>query len=51
VPYTILAVDLNEGARLFGRLCDADVVAAGDVVESCFYSVAGRTLVGFRPKV
>jgi uncharacterized OB-fold protein len=50
VPYTIIAAELSEGVRLFGRLQDAATVEAGDDVTACFYEVAGRTLVGFRPK-
>ncbi len=47
-PYTILAVDLDEGARIFGRLLGDGEVTAGAPVRADFYEVAGRTLLGFR---
>ena len=48
-PYTILAVDLDEGARMFGRLVGSVAVplVAGDEVRACFYEVEGQVLVGF----
>jgi uncharacterized OB-fold protein len=49
-PYTVLAVDLDEGARMFGRLVgDADDprLGAGAEVWAEFYEVDGRALVGF----
>jgi uncharacterized protein len=49
VPYTIVAAELDEGVRLFGRLRDATEVGAGEALEACFYEVEGRTLLGFRP--
>ncbi|HLH67795.1 MAG TPA: OB-fold domain-containing protein [Candidatus Dormibacteraeota bacterium] len=47
VPYTILAVDLEEGARMFGRLVGGGEPAAGAEVHAEFYEVGGRVLVGF----
>lgn len=47
-PYTILAIDLEEGARMFGRLLGAGEVTAGAPVTADFYEVDGQTLVGFR---
>ncbi|HZV48499.1 MAG TPA: Zn-ribbon domain-containing OB-fold protein [Candidatus Dormibacteraeota bacterium] len=49
VPYTILAVDLEEGARMFGRLVGGrgEALAAGAEVRAEFYEVEGRVLVGF----
>lgn len=49
VPYTIVAAELDEGPRLFGRLQNATEVGAGNALEACFYEVEGRTLLGFRP--
>ena len=51
VPYTIVAVDLAEGGRMFGRLLAqgaAPVIAAGARVRFESYEVAGRALPGFR---
>ena len=51
VPYTIVAVDLAEGGRMFGRLLAQDaapVIAAGARVRFEAYEVAGRALPGFR---
>jgi uncharacterized OB-fold protein len=50
VPYTILAVDLEEGSRILGRLVGQAEPRAGDRVNACFYEVEGRRLVGFRPE-
>lgn len=47
VPYTILAVDLEEGARMFGRLVGPGPVTAGAEVHDVFYEVDGQILVGF----
>jgi uncharacterized OB-fold protein len=49
VPYTIVAVDLEEGARMVGRLlAPADAAwGAGTPVRASFYEVEGQTLVGF----
>jgi uncharacterized OB-fold protein len=48
VPYTILAVDLDEGVRLLGRLKDDGTeVAAGARLSACFYEVRGRKLLAF----
>ena len=46
-PYTIVAVELDEGVRLLGRLIgDAEPVPDLRLVPR-FYAVAGRTLLGF----
>jgi len=47
VPYTILAVDVAEGARMFGRLVGPGPVTAGAEVHAVFYEVRGQVLVGF----
>jgi uncharacterized OB-fold protein len=49
VPYTILAVDLEEGARIFGRLVGErrGELTAGAEVHAEFYEVEGQVLVGF----
>ncbi|HEY4024819.1 MAG TPA: OB-fold domain-containing protein [Candidatus Dormibacteraeota bacterium] len=49
-PYTVLAVDLEEGARMFGRLVgDAGDprLGAGAEVRAEFYEAGGQALVGF----
>jgi uncharacterized OB-fold protein len=50
VPYTVVAVDLDCGARIFGRLLDASSsgLRAGDPVEFCAYRAQGFVLPGFR---
>jgi uncharacterized OB-fold protein len=50
VPYTIVAVELDEGVRIIGRLKASEALSAGDRVEACFYSVDGTTLLGFQPR-
>ncbi len=47
VPYTILAVDLEEGARMFGRLVGPGSVTAAAEVHAVYYEVEGQVLVGF----
>lgn len=50
-PYTVLAVDLDEGGRIFGRLLGdhgAKPLTAGTPVRTDYYEVEGRVLVGFR---
>jgi uncharacterized OB-fold protein len=49
VPYTIALVELEEGARLFGRLFNPSgrLLVAEGPVKALFYEVSGRTLVGF----
>jgi uncharacterized OB-fold protein len=52
VPYTIALVELEEGARLFGRLFSrinpsARALVADAPVQAVFYEVSGQTLVGF----
>jgi uncharacterized protein len=47
VPYTILAVDVAEGARMFGRLIGPGPLTAGAEVHAVFYEVQGQVLVGF----
>ncbi len=51
VPYTIVIVDLDEGARMPGRLFGVarDRIAADLPVRARFYEVSGQTLVGFEP--
>ena len=49
-PYVILAVDLEEGARIFGRLVGPATegrLLAGAGLRAVFYQVEGRALVGF----
>ena len=49
-PYTIVAVDLDDGARMFGRLfMTGGTMAAGLPVTAEIYSVNGSHLVGFHP--
>jgi uncharacterized OB-fold protein len=45
-PYTVVAVELEDGARMFGRLLDGDP-APGASVEARSYKVGGSVLVGF----
>jgi uncharacterized OB-fold protein len=48
-PYTIVVVDLDEGARVFGRLLgSAAGLAAGAPVRFEPYRDGGRSLPGFR---
>jgi hypothetical protein len=47
VPYTILAVELEEGARLFGRLVGAGEAVAGGAVRIAPYRANGKLLPGF----
>jgi uncharacterized OB-fold protein len=49
VPYTIVAVDLDEGARMVGRLLAPAGAGwcAGTPVRASFYEVEGQALVGF----
>lgn len=48
VPYTIAAVDLDDGPRIFGRFVgETDRLAAGFRVKAHFYSVNGRHMLGF----
>lgn len=49
VPYTVLAVTLDEGARLFGQLLDGGPVANGMEVRAVIYQANGHPLVGFAP--
>lgn len=50
VPYTIVAIDLVEGPRMFGRFCgDVGLVVAGLDVLARVYEVQGQRLVGFAP--
>jgi uncharacterized protein len=49
VPYTIVAVDLEDGPRMLGRLLDRDgPPAAGLAVRLVPYRVDGNVLPGFR---
>jgi uncharacterized OB-fold protein len=47
VPYTILAVDLDEGVRIFGRLAAGAEPAAGARVRAQIYRAGGQALLGF----
>jgi uncharacterized protein len=47
VPYTIVAVDLDEGPRLFGRLMTG-TPRADCRVQVKIYSVNGQRLISFR---
>lgn len=50
VPYPILAVELEEGVRLFGRWKGTlDEIRAGADVQAWIYRVQGRPLLGFEP--
>lgn len=50
VPYAILAVELDEGARLFGRWKGTlEEIAAGARVKAWIYRVEGQPLLGFEP--
>ena len=48
-PYTIVAVDLDDGARMVGRLLTkgAAPLCAGEPLSAVIYTVQGQTLVGF----
>ena len=45
-PYTVVAVHLPEGARLFGRIAEGKL-ADGMPVRAVPYQVGGTTLLGF----
>ena len=47
VPYTVAAVDLEEGPRLFGRLRDDRPASAGAPVRAVVDQVNGTAVVGF----
>jgi uncharacterized OB-fold protein len=48
VPYTIVAVTLEEGPRIFGRLVGSDDSLAADAaVTATYYRVDGVVFVGF----
>lgn len=48
VPYTVLAVQLDEGPRIFARLVGDDEGLAADApVRAAPYEVAGETMLGF----
>jgi hypothetical protein len=47
-PYTLVVVDLDEGARLVGHAPAG--TAIGDRVTAEYFAFAGRTLVRFRPQ-
>jgi uncharacterized protein len=47
-PYTIVAAELEEGVRIFGRLKgDGADVAPGAPLSPYFYEAGGRTMLGF----
>lgn len=48
VPYSVVAVDLEEGPRVLGRLLEG-AGAAGLLVQAQIYEVQGQALLGFRP--
>jgi uncharacterized protein len=48
VPYTVVAADLEEGPRLFGRLRDDRPATAGAPVETVVDLVEGIPVLGFR---
>jgi uncharacterized OB-fold protein len=48
VPYTIVTVDFDDGARMAGRLCGGNP-QPGAAVAVEFYEVDGQVLIGFRP--
>lgn len=48
VPATVVAVDLEEGARVAGRAEPGVTLEAGAEVEAFVYSVGGQALLGFR---
>jgi hypothetical protein len=52
-PYTIVAVDLDDGARMVGRLLgEGDApLRAGEPLHAAIYKVQGQSLVGFRRSV
>jgi uncharacterized OB-fold protein len=45
-PYTVVTVDLDEGARVFGRIANGPL-EAGQPVTARIYEVDGVTLLGF----
>jgi uncharacterized OB-fold protein len=49
VPYTVLAVDLDDGPRLLGRLIgdDQNPLASCQRVRASMYSVSNQMLLGF----
>ena len=49
VPYTVAAVDLEEGPRVIGRLLDGGG-AAGLAVTAEIYRAQGQALLGFAPE-
>jgi uncharacterized OB-fold protein len=49
VPYTIVAVTMNCGPRIFGRLIDGDP-AAGLPVEAITYQGGPQRLLGFKKR-
>lgn len=48
VPYTVVAVDLDEGPRVLGRLLVGQP-EAGAQLEAVIFLVEGTPLLGFRP--
>lgn len=49
VPYTIVAVELDEGVRVLGRLREELELTAGLRLEPHFYDAGGRRMLGFQP--
>jgi uncharacterized OB-fold protein len=50
VPYTIATVELDEGARVFGRLEGPEPTAPGGAVSAMFVEHEDWTELRFRPK-
>jgi uncharacterized protein len=48
VPYTIVTVDLDDGVRMFGRLCGNGGVRAGDRVRLVAVATSEGVLPAFR---
>jgi uncharacterized OB-fold protein len=48
VPYTVVAAELDEGVRIFGRLLGPRAeIGAGMRVSATFYESGSDTLLGF----
>ncbi len=48
VPYTIAAVELDEGPRVFGRVNDEALISEGAPAQAIFYTVDDVPLLGFK---
>ena len=50
VPYAVLAAELEEGVRLFGRWKGTiEEIHAGQEVRACIYRIGDTRLLGFEP--